>query len=125
MAMKGMKIKKIVNRIYVNDLEKAVQFYEGLFQTKATRFNYWSTGLDIAALGDFLLISGTDEALANVRDTPICFLVDDIHAYKTWLLENGAVIRQDITKDFSGFNMIVQQPDGTVVEYVEHTFITK
>ncbi|MEH7333595.1 hypothetical protein V7161_13220 [Neobacillus drentensis] len=105
----------------MNDLEKVVPFYEGLFQTKATRFNYWSKGLDIAAIGDFLLVSGTDEALAKVRDSAICFLVEDIHAYKTWLLDNGAVIRQDITKDFSGYSMIVEQPDGTVVEYVEHS----
>lgn len=117
-----MKILKIVNRIYVNELDKAVPFYEELFQTKATRFNYWDKKLDIAAIGDFLLVSGTDEALALVRDTAICFLVDGIHDYKTWLLENGAVIRHDITKDFSGYNMIVQQPDGTVVEYVEHTY---
>ncbi|WP_223592652.1 VOC family protein [Neobacillus bataviensis] len=117
-----MKIKKIINRIYVNDLEKAVPFYEGLFQTKATRFNYWSKGLDIAALGDFLLVSGTDEALSKVPDSAICFLVEDIEAYKTWLLDNGAVIRQDITKDFSGYSMIVEQPDGMVVEYVEHSY---
>lgn len=120
-----MKIKKVLNRIYVTDLEQAIQFYEGLFQAKATRFNYWSKGLDIAAIGDFLLVSGTDEALANVRDSAICFLVDDIHAYKTWLLENGSVIRQDIAKDFSGYSMIVQQPDGSVVEYVEHAFSYK
>lgn len=120
--MRYLEIKKIVNRIYVNDLEKAVQFYEGLFETKATRFNYWDKKLNIAALGDFLLVSGSDEALAQIRDTAICFLVDDIHAFKTWLLENGAVIRKDITKDFSGYSMIVQQPDGTVVEYVQHTY---
>ena len=115
-----MKIKKIVNRIYVNDLEKAVPFYEELFQTKATRFNYWSKGLDIAGIGDFLLVSGSDDALALVRDAAICFVVDDIHAFKSWLLNNGAVVRQDINQDFSGYSMIVQQPDGAVVEYVQH-----
>ncbi|MCM3727066.1 hypothetical protein M3226_15395 [Neobacillus cucumis] len=67
--MREMKIKKIVNRIFVNNLDEAIHFYEGLFQTKATRFNYWDKKLDIAALGDFLLVSGTDEDLANIRDS--------------------------------------------------------
>ena len=104
----------------MNDLEKAVLFYEELFKTKATRFTYWSIGLDIAGLGDFLLVSGSDDALELVRDVAICFLVDDIHAYKTWVLDNGAMIHQDFNKDFSGYKMIVQQPDGTVVEYVQY-----
>lgn len=68
-----------------------------------------------------MFIGGTAEALAEVRDITLSLLVDDIRAYKTWLLDHGAVIRQDIAKVPTGFNMIVQQPDGTVVEYVEHT----
>lgn len=117
-----MKLLRIVTRIYVNELDKAILFYEELFQTKATRFNRWDKKLDIAAVGDFLLVSGTEEALSLERDTALIFLVDDIHAYKAWLLDKGAVIRQDITGDFSGYNMTVQQPDGMVVEYVQHTF---
>lgn len=120
--MRGMKILKIVTKIYVNELDQIVPFYEALFQTQATRFNYWSKKLDIAAVGDFLLVSGTEEALAKVRDSAVTFLVDDIHAFKTWLMDNGAVIRQDITKDFSGYNMIVQQPDGMVAEYVQYSY---
>lgn len=50
----------------------------------------------------------------------LSILVDDVRAYKTWLLDNGAVIRQDITKVPTGYNMLVKQPDGTVIEYVEH-----
>jgi len=117
-----MQLYKILTPIYVNELEKALPFYEELLQTKAgTRFHYAEKKLDIAVVGQLLLISGTDEALAVVRNIALSFLVDDVRAYKTWLLDNGAVIRQDITKVPTGYNMLVQQPDGTVIEYVEHT----
>ncbi|KPD10064.1 glyoxalase [Aneurinibacillus migulanus] len=117
-----MQIYKILTPIYVNRLEKALPFYEELLQTKAgTRFHYTEKKLDVAVVGQLLLISGTDEALKVVRNIALSFLVDDIHTYKTWLLDNGALIRQDITKVPTGYNMIVQQSDGTVIEYVEHT----
>lgn len=117
-----MQIIKILTPIYVNTLEKALSFYENLLQTKAgTRFHYAEKKLDVAVVGQLLLIGGTDEALAVVRDIALSFLVDDIRAYKSWLLDNGAVIRQDITKVPTGYNMLVQQPDGTITEYVEHT----
>lgn len=116
-----MQIYKILTPIYVNELEKALSYYEELLQTKAgTKFYYAEKKLDIAVVGQILLISGTDEALEVVRNIALSFLVDDIHAYKTWLLDNGAVVRQDITKVPTGYNMIVQQPDGTVIEYIEH-----
>ena len=120
-----MQILKILTRVYVNDIEKAIPFYEELLQTKAgTKFYYAEKKLHIASVGQLLLIGGTDEALTNVRDTPLSFLVDDIHAYKKWLLSNGATIQEDITKVPTGYNMHVRQPDGTIIEYVEHTGTT-
>jgi predicted enzyme related to lactoylglutathione lyase len=117
-----MQIYKILTPIYVNELEKALPFYEELLQTKAgTRFHYAERKLNIAVVGQLLLICGTEEALAAVRNIALSILVDDIYAYKTWLLDNGAVIQQDITKVPTGYNMLVQQPDGTIIEYVEHT----
>ncbi|PUA37939.1 glyoxalase [Paenibacillus elgii] len=117
-----MQIHKILTPIYVNELEKTLLLYEELLQTKAgNKFHYLEKNLDIAVVGQLLLISGTDEALAAVRNIALSFLVDDVCAYKSWLLENGAVILQDITKVPTGYNMLVQQPDGTVIEYVEHT----
>lgn len=113
-----MQILKMLKPVYVKELDKAVPL---LLQTKAgTRFHYEEKQLDIAVVGRLLLIGGTEEALATVRDISLSMLVDDVHAYKAWLLSQGAVIRQDITKVPTGYNMIVQQPDGTVIEFVEH-----
>lgn len=119
-----MQIYKILTPIYVNDLEKAIIFYEKLLQTEAgTRFHYTEKSLDIAVVGQILLIGGTDEALSNVREIALSILVDDIHDYKNWLLDHGATLRQDINKVPTGFNMLAQQPDGTVIEFVEHSRI--
>lgn len=116
-----MQIIKIMTPIYVNDLEKAISFYEDLLQTKVrNRFYYAEKKLDIAVIGQFLIIGGTNESLAEVRNISLSFLVDNIHTFKDWLLDNGAVIIQDIKKVPTGYNMIVKQPDGTVAEYVQH-----
>ncbi len=96
--------------------------HEELLQTKVgTRFYYAEKQLDIAVIGQLLLISGTNETLDAVRDISLSLLVDDIHAYKAWLLEKGALLRQDITSVPTGFNMLIQHPDATVMEYVEHS----
>ena len=117
-----MQIYKVLTPIYVNDLDKSLLYYEELLQTKAVgRFHYAQKKLDIAAIGQILIISGTDDAIKPVHDIALSFLVDDIQAYRTWLLDNEGVICQDITKVPTGYNLIVQQQDGTIIEFVEHT----
>lgn len=120
LEMNALRILKVMTPIYVNDLEGILPFYEDLLQAKAgNRFYYTAKQLDIAVVGQFLLIGGTNEALANVRNISVSFLVDDISAYKDWLLNNDTVICQDILKVPTGRNMIVKLPDGTIAEYVE------
>ncbi|UUZ94032.1 hypothetical protein LJK87_05160 [Paenibacillus sp. P25] len=77
-----MQILKMLKPVYVKELDKAVPL---LLQTKAgTRFHYEEKQLDIAVVGRLLLIGGTEEALATVRDISLSMLVDDVHAYKAW-----------------------------------------
>ncbi|AKN30345.1 glyoxalase [Clostridium carboxidivorans P7] len=116
-----MEIKKVLNRFYVNDMEKAIKFYEKILNEKCSNiFKYSEASLELATVGNILIISGSDEALKPFKDTQATFLVDSITEFKEFLLNNGAAIIRDLKIVPSGMNMTVKHFDGTIVEYVEH-----
>jgi predicted enzyme related to lactoylglutathione lyase len=116
-----MIVKQILTRIYVNDMNAAIDFYEGLTKQKcANRFDYKQAELEIARIDNLLIIAGTDKALEPFKKTSATFLVDSISEYKDFLIRNGAVIIRDVQKVPTGFNMTVQHKDGALIEYVEH-----
>lgn len=115
-----MKIQQILNRIYVNEMNQAVAFYENLLGKKCKmRFEHKQFHLELAQVGSILIICGTDEVLKSFRNTKATFIVDSIIEFKDFLVENGAKIMKDIKETATGINMIVKHFDGTIVEYVE------
>jgi predicted enzyme related to lactoylglutathione lyase len=115
-----MKVLKILSRLYVNDLDASIAFYEALTGEKcAVRFAYKEKDLDLAQIGSLLLIAGNDQALEPFRTTTITILVDALTEFREFLLKNGAVIIRDITKVPTGFNIAIKHKDGTIAEYVE------
>lgn len=116
-----MKITQILNRFYVNNMDQALKFYEELLNEKcANRFAYPEVNLEIARIGNILIICGSDEALKPFKDTQATFLVDNIVEYRNFLTTKGAIIIRDLKKVPTGLNMTVQHNDGTIIEYVEH-----
>lgn len=116
-----MKIKKVLSRFYVNDIDKAIEFYEKIFNEKCSmKFDYPEMNLKLASVGSVLIIAGSDEALKKFKDTNATFLVDSVAEFRTFLLNNGAEIIRDLKEVPSGRNMTVKHLDGTIVEYVEH-----
>jgi predicted enzyme related to lactoylglutathione lyase len=116
-----MKVKQILNRFYVNDINKAIEFYEEILNEKCLlRFCYQQMKLELAQVGNILILGGSDEALKPFRDTKATFLIESITEAKEFLLDNQAIIIRDITKVPTGWNMTVKHADGTIVEYVEH-----
>ncbi len=116
-----MKVKKILSRIYVHDLDQAVEFYEKLLNTECTmKLDYKQVNLVLAQVGDILILGGTDEALKPFSDTKATFLVDSITEFRDFLIKNGAMVIRDLKEVPTGTNMTVKHLDGTIVEYVEH-----
>lgn len=121
-----MKVEHVLTRVYANDADAAVNFYENLFKRKCdSRFSYEEMGLEIAKVGGVLIVAGPASALEPFRETRATFLVDSVVQCKAWLLENGAEVLSDIKKVPTGFNMTVRHPDGMVAEYVEHADTAK
>ncbi|HEX2934894.1 MAG TPA: VOC family protein [Bacteroidales bacterium] len=116
-----MQVKQILTRIYVNDMDAAIKFYEQLLNEPcASRFNYAQMNLEIARVNNILIIAGTDQALEPFRLTNATMLVDSVEAFKTFLLENGATVIRDIQQVPTGLNMTIRHKDGLTIEYVEH-----
>ncbi len=116
-----MKILKTLCRIYTEDIEQSILFYEKLTSLKcASRFDYGEAGLELAVVGDFLIISGSEETLRYFKGTDATVLVDSVEQYRDFLIRNGAVIQEEIKHVPTGWNMLVWHKDNTVLEYVEH-----
>lgn len=119
-----MEIKKILTRLYVNDINTAIDFYRKLLnQDCDLSFKYTEMNLELAQIGNILILGGTNEALEPFEDTKATFLVDSVIEFREFLLKNGAVIVRDLKKVPTGMNLTVKHLDGTVIEYVEYKSI--
>ncbi|AKB27592.1 hypothetical protein MSSAC_0902 [Methanosarcina siciliae C2J] len=56
------------------------------------RFDIPQISLELAQIGDILLIAGSDETLKPFRSTQATFLVDSPDEFRAHLEENGAKI---------------------------------
>ncbi|MET7473376.1 VOC family protein [Streptomyces sp. NPDC005648] len=104
-------------RICVDDLEKAVPFYERLAGGRALRFE--RGGVQVAAVGCFLLMSGPEAELEVLRKIAATIAVQDVEETHRVLTELGAHIVAGPVATPGGRNLIAMHPDGMVYEYVD------
>ncbi|MFD4611252.1 MULTISPECIES: VOC family protein [unclassified Streptomyces] len=104
-------------RVCVNDLDTAVPFYEGLAGAKALRFE--QAGVQVAAVGCFLLMSGPESQLEVLRKVAATIAVEDVDEAHRVLTGLGAQIVAGPVPTPVGRNLIALHPDGTVYEYMD------
>lgn len=110
-------------RVFVgpDDLERTTAWHERLLGTERDMvMPYPEKDLALTAVGGFLIIAGTDEALAPFRATTATLLVADIGPYLERFRADGTEFVQEPFIAPSGEGFTVRHPDGTVVEYVHH-----
>ncbi|MFG2786203.1 VOC family protein [Streptomyces sp. NPDC048419] len=104
-------------RICVDDLETAVPFYERLAGGQALRFE--RGGVQVAAVGCFLLMSGPEAEIEVLRKVAATIAVKDVEEAHRVLTELGAHIVAGPVATPVGRNLIAMHPDGAVYEYVD------
>ncbi|WP_329332862.1 VOC family protein [Streptomyces sp. NBC_00663] len=104
-------------RVCVDDLETAVPFYERLAGGTALRFE--RGGVQVAAVGCFLLMSGPAAELDILRKVAATIAVKDVDEAHRVLTELGARIIAGPVGTPAGRNLIAMHPDGAVYEYVD------
>ncbi|MFR9794309.1 VOC family protein [Streptomyces sp. MS06] len=112
-----MEILGATLRVYVDDLDSAIPFYERLADGPAMRFA--RGGLQVAAVGCFLLMSGPAAELEVLRRVGATIAVTDVEEARKTLVELGADIIAGPVPTPAGRNLIARHPDGTVYEYVD------
>ena len=59
----NMEIKQVLTRVYVSDMNSAIDFYEGLFNKKCSlRLNYQEVNLELAQVENVLILSGDEKS---------------------------------------------------------------
>ncbi|NED35500.1 VOC family protein [Streptomyces sp. SID8499] len=104
-------------RVCVDDLETAVPFYERLAGGTALRFE--RVGVQVAAVGCFLLMSGPEAELEVLRKVAATIAVEDLDDAHRVLTELGARVVAGPVATPAGRNLIAVHPDGAVYEYVD------
>ncbi|WP_089104094.1 VOC family protein [Streptomyces hyaluromycini] len=104
-------------RICVDDIETAIPFYERLSGGRAQRFE--RGGVQVAAVGSFLLMSGPEAELEVLRKVAATIAVKDVDAARRLLDDLGARIIAGPVATPAGRNLIAMHPDGSVFEYVD------
>jgi predicted enzyme related to lactoylglutathione lyase len=106
-------------RVCVDDLEAAVPFYERLAGGTALRSE--RGGVQVAAIGCFLLMSGPEAELEVLRKVSATIAVKDAEETARVLTELGARVIAGPLATPAGRTLVALHPDGTVYEYADRT----
>ncbi|WP_260337978.1 MULTISPECIES: hypothetical protein [unclassified Streptomyces] len=105
-------------RVYVDDLDVALPtFVELTGEQPRLRFAY--RGLDLASIGGYLLLAGSEEALAPYRGTHATALVESIDRILSLTEQHGGEILDGPNEVPTGRNLTVRHPGGATIEYVQ------
>jgi predicted enzyme related to lactoylglutathione lyase len=111
-------ILKTYARIFTQDVSASLVLLEQLIG-RGPDMRFTTGDWELAAIGDILLVGGTEEALAPIRNSYGPLIVDDLAQTQALLEQAGAVITYPFTRTPNGAMLYARHPDGNVVEYVE------
>jgi predicted enzyme related to lactoylglutathione lyase len=104
-------------RICVDDIEAAIPFYERLAGSTALRSE--RGGVQVAAVGSFLLMSGPEAELELLRRVTATIAVKDVEETHRLLTDLGARVLAGPVASPAGHNLLAMHPDGSLFEYVD------
>ncbi|MEU8032688.1 hypothetical protein AB0C13_29325 [Streptomyces sp. NPDC049099] len=105
-------------RVYVDDLDVALPtFVELTGEQPRLRFTYRE--LELASIGGYLLLAGSQEALAPYRGTHATTIVESIDRILHITEQHGGKVLDGPNEVPTGRNLTVQHPGGATIEYVQ------
>jgi hypothetical protein len=121
----AMKVLRTFYRIYLRkpDLAACREFYLALqgLERVHHEFYYEAFRLEIVGIGSFLLIAGDEADTKRFEPTKLTCLVNDLDAVRAYFIQVGVKVIDDVKVVPSGRNLRAMNPDGTIVEYVQHS----
>jgi predicted enzyme related to lactoylglutathione lyase len=104
----------VLARVFVDDLDAAIPFYEQLAEETARRFEF--RDVQLARVGSFLLLAGDTAAY---RDRVATVMVASLAPVLDALRESGGAVIEGPSPAPNGARLIARHPDGSVFEYIE------
>jgi hypothetical protein len=115
-----MQVLATLARLYVEDLDRTLPLLSELTgEEPGVRFA--NGGLELASVGGFLLVAGSEEDLAPYREVQSTALVDDLDGVRKLIDVHGGEVLSGPNQVSTGRNMTVRHPGGVIIEYVEHS----
>ena len=112
-----MKILKTYARMFVRSLDESLLLEQLVGKPADLRFLFGS--IEIAAVGDLLVLAGSPEETQQYRNGVGPLIVADMDETEAFLVQNGAVLTQPRVVVPTGINLYARHPDGVEVEYVQ------
>jgi hypothetical protein len=120
-------ILKTSFRLYVSEdaFDATVEFYEALLTISCERrLSFPEIKIEVAVIGAFIVVSGSEEALRPFRHVQAALIVDSLDACAEKLRKLGATSDGVIHENAAGRNMTFRHPDGLFAEYFEPAIST-
>ena len=83
------------------------------------RLSFPERGIDVAIVGAFILLAGSESALEEIREPQALLVVDDLVSVLQWLSTQGATVLHGPQKAPGGSNATLAHPDGLIAEYYQ------
>ncbi|MET7801812.1 VOC family protein [Streptomyces decoyicus] len=115
-----MSILKTYARVWTDDLDRALPLLAELTGAEPDlRLAFHS--VELAAIGDFLVIAGPAEERAKYAHASATVVVEDLDALALTLKAADATVTTPTTSGPTGRFLYARHADGAEVEYVEWT----
>jgi hypothetical protein len=112
------QIKQVLARVFVDSLDAALPLYERLADgSEVRRFAF--RNIELAWVGPFLLLAGSEAALAPYRDRVASVIVDDVAEVAALVEQAGGQLVEGPAPAPNGARLIARHPDGSVFEYLQ------
>ncbi|GAB2742561.1 VOC family protein [Kitasatospora kifunensis] len=115
-----MTVLKTYARLWPTELDLALPLFTEL-TGRPVDLRVAFGDLELATVGDFLLIAGPPEAQLPFRRQTATVVVDDLDAARATLIDHGA---SELTEELTGPTgryLFARHADGSEAEYVEWT----
>ena len=112
-----MQVLRTYARAYVSSLDEALGPLSSVTGTPPGLRFAMPNGLELAAVGNVLIVAGDDETLAPYRLTQATLIVDDLDDCRSLLSRAGAQVLRGPQRVPTGRNLTARLP--TQIEYVE------
>jgi hypothetical protein len=114
-----MRIFRTYARVYATDLDEVLAPLIAVTgESVTTRFTM-PNGLELAAIGQVLVVAGDERALEPYTATAATLIVDDLDECQARLSETEAQIVRGPQAVPTGRNLTAELPGGVQIEYVE------